>query len=123
MGHHFRISVVDIKGKLDRNHLLETTPISHGNKGGYIWENPLMISATLITLSCPYRYDSILNLSADGGQVAQVLSIGGDEHLYDYIANPPTTSDDSPGMELTPCSAYGAPNVGVKRSRAEPPTD
>jgi hypothetical protein len=63
-----------------------------------------------------YRYDSILNL-ADGGH-----SGGGDEHLYDYIVNP-AASDDSPGIELTPCSAYGTANVGVKRPRAEPPTD
>jgi hypothetical protein len=76
----------------------------------------------IIVYCCSYRYDSMLNLGAGGGQVAQVSSDDGEEHLYDYIVNP-ATSDDSPGIELTPCSAYGTANIGAKRPRAEPLTD
>ena len=38
-----------------------------------------------------------------------------DTHVYDYVKTPVSTaSGDVSEIELAPCSAYGAPNVGIR---------
>ena len=71
-----------------------------------------------LVFSCINRYDSVIYLNESssrrgdpGGEAAH----DDDTHVYDYVKTPiSTASGDVSEIELAPCSAYEAPNVGIR---------